>query len=74
MVNNKLSIIVLVLLMTAITSCKTENKAKFTGAEGEVRLITLDPGHFHAALIQKIMYPQVHPDVFIYAPEGNDLN
>ena len=25
----------------------------------EVRLITLDPGHFHTALVQKEMYPGV---------------
>ena len=25
----------------------------------DVRLMTLDPGHFHAALIQKEMYPGV---------------
>jgi len=38
-----------------------------------VKLITLDPGHFHAALIQNRMYPDVSPKVHIYAPEGNDL-
>lgn len=27
--------------------------SKFTGTKGEVKLMTLDPGHFHAALIQK---------------------
>ncbi len=37
-----------------------------------VNLITVDPGHFHAALVQKIMYPQVSPDVRVYAPEGPD--
>jgi len=47
--------------------------APFTGAKGEVKLMTLDPGHFHAALVQKNMYEQVSPDVFVYAPEGNDL-
>jgi len=41
--------------------------------EYQVRLITLDPGHFHAALVQKIMYPQVSPDVYVYAPEGPDV-
>ena len=46
----------------------------FTGAKGEVKLITLDPGHFHAALVQKNMYDQISPDVFVYAPEGNDVN
>ena len=38
-----------------------------------VKLITVDPGHFHAALVQKTMYPQVSPDVHVYAPEGPDV-
>jgi len=47
--------------------------APFTGAKGEVKIMTLDPGHFHAALVQKDMYEQVSSDVYVYAPEGNDL-
>lgn len=39
----------------------------------EVRLMTLEPGHFHAALVQKEMYPQVSPQVHVYAPLGFDL-
>src|SRR5712671_3811464 len=39
----------------------------------EVSLITLDPGHFHAALVQKAMYPGVAPRVHVYAPLGADL-
>src|SRR4051812_12030375 len=35
-----------------------------------VRLITLDPGHFHAGLVQKTMYPDVDPVVHVYAPGG----
>jgi predicted dehydrogenase len=42
-------------------------------AEPGVRLITLDPGHFHAGLIQKEMYPGVDPTVHVYAPVGPDL-
>ena len=38
-----------------------------------VRLITLDPGHFHAALVQKQMFPGVSPEVHIFAPDGPDL-
>ena len=38
----------------------------------EVSFITVDPGHFHASLVQKIMYDQVSPDVYVYAPEGPD--
>ena len=45
----------------------------FTGAPGEVNIITLDPGHFHAALIQKEMLDQLSPDVHVFAPEGPDV-
>jgi predicted dehydrogenase len=38
----------------------------------QVQLMTVDPGHFHAALVQKIMYDQVSPEVHVYAPEGPD--
>lgn len=54
-------------------SCKKEPQKPFTGANGEVKIITLDPGHFHAALVQKEMYPQVDSTVYIYAPAGPDL-
>ncbi|HZT30725.1 MAG TPA: putative oxidoreductase C-terminal domain-containing protein [Bryobacteraceae bacterium] len=39
----------------------------------EFKLITLDPGHFHAGLIQKEMYAGVSPQVHVYAPLGPDL-
>jgi predicted dehydrogenase len=39
----------------------------------DVRLLTLDPGHFHAALVQKEMYPGVARQVHVYAPLGADL-
>jgi predicted dehydrogenase len=50
-----------------------ETKTMFTGAKGEVKIMTLDPGHFHAALVQKSMYDQVDPIVHVYAPEGADV-
>ena len=37
------------------------------------RLVTLAPGHFHAALVQKFMHPDLSPVVHVYAPEGPDL-
>ena len=36
-------------------------------------ILTLDPGHFHAALVQKSMYDHVDSTVHVYAPEGPDL-
>ncbi|HTE23362.1 putative oxidoreductase C-terminal domain-containing protein [Flavitalea sp.] len=38
-----------------------------------IRLITLDPGHFHAALVQKTMYPGIDPEVYVYAPDGPEV-
>ena len=38
-----------------------------------IHLITLDPGHFHAALIQKSMYAQISPIVHVYAPDGPEV-
>ncbi len=63
-------------LVTVSLSCaKKETSAKkFTGAKGEVKLMTLDPGHFHAALVQKTMYEQVSPIVHVYAPKGPDVD
>jgi predicted dehydrogenase len=39
----------------------------------EIHFMTLDPGHFHAALVQKEMYPGVARKVDVYAPLGADL-
>jgi len=37
------------------------------------RLVTLAPGHFHAALVQKFMHPDISPVVHVYAPDGPEL-
>ena len=39
-----------------------------------MKLAVLDPGHFHAALIQKRMYPDIDPVVRVYAPGGPELD
>src|SRR3984893_1054632 len=39
----------------------------------DVRLMTVAPAHFHAALVQKEMYPGVSERVDVYAPLGPDL-
>ena len=60
----KLSILGILLANSAFSQTKV----------GKIHLVTLDPGHFHAALIQKSMYPNVDSVVKVYAPDGNDLN
>src|SRR5436190_16751223 len=60
------NIFVLLAVLISCTNHHTENKKP-------VRLVTLDPGHFHAALVQKTMYDDVDSVVYVYAPPGNDL-
>lgn len=45
----------------------------WAAGDAEIRLITLDPGHFHAALIQKQKLPAMSDRVRVYAPLGPDL-
>jgi hypothetical protein len=66
MTNRLLKSSLCLLLLTATKS--------FAQTPKEIKLLTLDPGHFHAALVQKTMYPQVNASVRVYAPEGADVN
>ena len=72
--NNTKIAFLLITIMTISCTNKNPNNKRFTGAKGEVKLMTIDPGHFHAALVQKMMYNQVSPLVQIYAPEGSDVS
>src|SRR5450432_1811277 len=59
-----------ILLFSTIMSCVSP--ARPPASPKPVRLLTLDPGHFHAALVQKSMYPEVDSIVHVYAPGGPD--
>src|SRR4051812_46756826 len=66
------------LIASYLLSCQMPSSKKTTGQtstqqEKTVRLVTLDPGHFHAALVQKSMYPEVDSVVHVYAPAGSDV-
>lgn len=75
MTSTKLKIlpIAAILIGTSCSSSPKESNEGFSGKAGEVKLITLDPGHFHAALVQKNSYSQVDNKVYVYAPEGKEL-
>src|SRR5687767_9950724 len=61
-------------LCTLRTLCTVCTMCTMTAQVPDVRLMTLDPGHVHAALIQKEMYPGVAARVDVYAPAGWDLD
>jgi predicted dehydrogenase len=64
-----LFVIFLFAFQPALNSAQSQRSKSMT----DVRFMTLDPGHFHAGLVQKEMYPNVSPRVDVYAPLGPDL-
>jgi predicted dehydrogenase len=56
-------------LFLAASAAATEGSRPMT----EIRFMILDPGHFHAALVEREMYPGVSATVDVYAPLGPDL-
>lgn len=62
-------VLILIVFATAMYCTPPAETDKST-----VRLITLDPGHFHAALVQKSMYENVDSVVHVYAPGGTDVD
>ncbi len=66
--NIKLTIFITVAIFF---SCTTHTRN--TGTAKPVHFVTLAPGHFHAALVQKTMYDDADPVVHVYAPAGKDL-
>jgi predicted dehydrogenase len=65
--------VVLIFCGSGANKQQTDKSVTTMEKEYQVKLITVDPGHFHAALVQKSMYSQVSPDVYVYAPEGPDV-
>ncbi len=57
-------------LIVLFASCK---KSEPMENARPYHILTLDPGHFHAALVQKSMYDNVDSTVHVYAPVGPDL-
>jgi predicted dehydrogenase len=69
--------LILTLVCAAVATLERDGRAaaqqRNGGSMTDVRLMALDPGHFHAALVQKEMYPNVAPRVDVFAPLGPDL-
>lgn len=56
------------------TSDQESQATEFSEAENEVKLINMNPGHFHAGLIHRNDYDQVDPVVHVYAPDGDEVD
>jgi predicted dehydrogenase len=60
-----------ILISVSLMNCSDANRK--VESNSEFRFITLDPGHFHAALVQKTRIAGVDSVVHVYAPEGSDV-
>ncbi len=52
---------------------KVSKAANGGSQRARIEIMTLDPGHFHAALVHREAYPEVAERVDVYAPLGLDL-
>jgi len=75
MMRNAVLFVLVLCLSIVLFSCaeKEEGKLTDTTAGGNFKLMILNPGHYHAALVQKSMYDQVAPVVDVYAPAGPEV-
>ncbi|HZW66041.1 MAG TPA: oxidoreductase, partial [Hanamia sp.] len=69
------SVIILLISILMIPGCQqgSDNASSNASNGQEIKLITLAPAHFHAALVQKIMYPGIDSVAQVYAPKGLGL-
>ncbi|MDD3908163.1 MAG: putative oxidoreductase C-terminal domain-containing protein [Bacteroidales bacterium] len=75
---NRIKIIGLFAFYTLSLSCSSGNKItgptdKFVGKDGEVKMVILDPGHFHADLLFKSSNKIINDSIYVYAPQETEL-
>ena len=61
------------LLLTLLLLVLPGAHASAQGSAMQEELIIVDPGHFHASLLQREMYPSVAKRAYVYAPLGPEL-
>ena len=70
----KVILAAVVLLIASGVSCRKKPAQTESRKQYRVKLMTLDPGHFHAALVQRAMYDEVSPVAYVYSPAGAELD
>jgi predicted dehydrogenase len=66
--------LIFITLVLMITGCQTGDDKKEGNEHAAITLVTLDPSHFHSALVQKSMYPDIDSVVYVYSPGGLGLD
>ena len=75
MVKNIILSVLSLCLSAVLFSCaeKEEGRTEDATTERQVKFMILNPGHYHAALVQKSMYDGVAPVSHVYAPDGPEV-
>ncbi len=83
MVKNIILSVLSLCLSTVLFSCAEKEEGKTEDATAErqvnppyvwrVKFMILNPGHYHAALVQKSMYDEVSPVAYVYATDGPEV-
>ncbi|HEV7991285.1 MAG TPA: putative oxidoreductase C-terminal domain-containing protein [Gemmatimonadaceae bacterium] len=68
-----LAAVSLLVATTPVSAQRVAQQGAPRADSARFRLLTLDPGHFHASLVQKFMYPDVDSTVWVYSAGGDDL-
>ncbi|MBT8185519.1 MAG: oxidoreductase [Eudoraea sp.] len=67
----------ILLLAVGLLNCcaeKKHNEKSMTRAgTNKIKFMSLDPGHFHAALVHKSTYENVDSTLYVYAPKGPEV-
>lgn len=63
----------IILIVPGCVGQKENNTDMPKASSSKVTFMTLDPGHFHAALVHKDSYATVDSNVYVFAPEGPEL-
>jgi predicted dehydrogenase len=70
----KIRLVNLIFLLLFIQGCTNDsNKIEKKTDSALAKLIVLDPGHFHAALLQKSMIDGIDSAVYVFAPQGQEV-
>ena len=72
---NVLKAVCQLLVISTVLSCASSDKKPMENQEPKApfQLMTVDPGHFHAGLIQKSALDDLDETAYVYAPEGPDV-
>lgn len=70
---NKILFLSFILTFSCV-SAGNKSTNVFEGKKGEVKLVILDPGHFHADLLLKTSNDRINDTIYVYAPQCAELN